>query len=447
MQSLNSIWQMAVDKLDGQISGTAMNLWIRTITPIRYEDNCFVLAVHSPFHKDIIMSKYRSVLKDTLSEMVGFDVDISVLSAEDKQEIPKSKASNIQTDVEDNMQDMVDQKPSEYTFDNFIVGESNKHAHAACLSVARNPARSYNPLFIYGNTGLGKTHLLKAISTEVHKNFPSYKVLYIKGEEFTNDLIDHLQNKNMTEFKNKYRTVDVLLVDDIQFIAGKDSTQDEFFHTFNALYEDNKQIILASDRPPKDIPLLESRLRSRFESGIITDIYMPEYELKVAIIKMKAQTYGITLPNDVIDFVAMKIKNNIRQLEGVITKIMAFQLVSNMPPSLAIAQSAIRDIVNENEPLPVIIDKIIVEVSREFDVPAEEIKGNKRVESIAFARQIAMYIMREITDMSLPEIGQEFNGKDHSTVHHSIKKIEQKLATNPVFKDRVQQIIKNVKEH
>ncbi len=446
-QSLKSIWETAVDKLDGQISGTAMNLWIRTITPIRYEDNCFVLAVHSPFHKDIIMSKYRLILKNTISELVGFEVDISVLTSEDKDEIPRSKAANINTDVEKNMNGMVEQKPSEYTFDTFIVGESNKHAHAACLSVARNPARSYNPLFIYGNTGLGKTHLLKAISAEVHKNYPKYKVLYIKGEEFTNDLIDHLQNKNMTEFKNKYRTVDVLLVDDIQFIAGKDSTQDEFFHTFNALYEDNKQIILASDRPPKDIPLLESRLRSRFESGIITDIYMPEYELKVAIIKMKAQSYGITLPNDVIDFVAMKIKNNIRQLEGVITKIMAFQLVSNMPPSIAIAQSAIRDIVNENEPLPVIIDKIIVEVSREFDVSVDDIRGNKRIESIAFARQVAMYIMREITDLSLPEIGQEFNGRDHSTVHHSIKKIEQKLTKNPVFKDRVQQIIKNVKEH
>ena len=447
MQSLNSIWQLTVDQLDGQISGTAMNLWIRTITPIRYEDNCFILAVHSPFQKDIIMSKYRNLIKDTLSEIIGFEVDINVLSAEDKQDIPKSKISSIQTNVDDNMKNMIDQKPMEYTFDNFIVGESNKHAHAACLSVARNPARSYNPLFIYGNTGLGKTHLLKAISVEVQKNYPSYKVLYVKGEEFTNDLIDHLQNKNMTEFKNKYRTVDVLLVDDIQFIAGKDSTQDEFFHTFNALYEDNKQIILASDRPPKDIQLLESRLRSRFESGIITDIYMPEYELKVAIIKMKAQSYGITLPNDVIDFVAMKIKNNIRQLEGVITKIMAFQLVSSMPPSIAIAQSAIRDIVNENEPLPVIVDKIIFEVSREFDVSIDDIKGNKRVETIAFARQTAMYIMREITDMSLPEIGQEFNGKDHSTVHHSIKKIEQKLASNPMFRDRVQQVIKTIKEH
>ena len=214
MQSLNSVWQAVLDQLDGQIGGTAMNLWIRTITPIRYEDNCFVLAVHSPFQKDIIMSRYRSIIKDTLSELIGFEVDINVLSAEDKQEIPKSKISSIQTNVDDNMKNMVDQKPAEYTFDNFIVGESNKHAHAACLSVARNPARSYNPLFIYGNTGLGKTHLLKAISAEVQKNYPTYKVLYVKGEEFTNDLIDHLQNKNMTEFKNKYRTVDVLLVDD-----------------------------------------------------------------------------------------------------------------------------------------------------------------------------------------------------------------------------------------
>lgn len=446
MQSFNSIWQLAIEKLDGQISATAMNLWIRSITPIRYEDNCFVVAVESPFHKDIIMSKYRNMLKDTLTEIVGFDVDISVLSAEDKKFIPKSKAANIQADVETEINEIVEQKPTEYTFDNFIVGESNKHAHAACLSVARNPAKSYNPLFIYGNTGLGKTHLLKAISNEVHKNFPNYKVLYVKGEEFTNDLIDHLQNKNMTDFKNKYRMADVLLVDDIQFIAGKDSTQDEFFHTFNALYESNKQIILASDRPPKDIQLLESRLRSRFESGIITDIYMPEYELKVAIIKMKAQTYGIALPDDVVDFVAMKIKNNIRQLEGVITKIMAFQLISSMPPSIAIAQSAVRDIINENEPLPVVIDRVLLEVSKEFDVPADEIKGNKRVESIAFARQVAMYIMREITDMSLPEIGKEFNGKDHSTVHHSIKKIEQKFESNPVFKDRINQVIKNIRE-
>ena len=254
---------------------------------------------------------------------MGFEVDISVLTSEDKDEIPRSKAANINSDVEKNMNGMVEQKPCEYTFDTFIVGESNKHAHAACLSVARNPSRSYNHLFIYGNTGLGKTHLLKAISAEVHKNYPNYKVLYIKGEEFTNDLIDHLQNKNMTEFKNKYRTVDVLLVDDIQFIAGKDSTQDEFFHTFNALYEDNKQIILASDRPPKDIPLLESRLRSRFESGIITDIYMPEYEatwlfkdftleeyntLKNKIAQGEILIYDTKIPDVDKNFVTLNIK-------------------------------------------------------------------------------------------------------------------------------------------
>jgi chromosomal replication initiator protein len=444
MQAFKNVWQTAVEKLESSISETAMTLWIKTIQPIIYENDSAVLLVESPFHRDIIMSKYRDLIRKVLTEIVGFEMDINVVTPEDKRYSGKIKQNEVNENID--LEQFVEPVFPEYTFDNFIVGDSNKHAHAACIAVAKNPAKAYNPLFLYGNTGLGKTHLLYAIKNEIKKTYPNYKTLYIKSEDFTNDLIEYIGKKNMQEFKNKYRSVDVLLVDDIQFIAGKDSTQDEFFHTFNALYEANKQIILASDRPPRDIQLLESRLRSRFESGIITDIYMPEYELKVAIIKQKAISYNISLPEDVIDFVAQRIKNNIRQLEGVLKKIMAFQLISKSPPNIAIAQSAIRDITNENEPLPIIVDKVITEVSREFEVSPEDIKSKKRIESITFARQVSMYIMREITDMSLPEIGQQFNGRDHSTVHHAIKKIEDKININNILKSRINDIIKNIRE-
>jgi len=447
MQGFKNIWATAVTKMELLISETAMSLWIRKIQPMAYESDCAVLLVESPFHRDIIMSKYRDIIRNTLTDIVGFEMDINVVTTEDKKYVHKFVSENNSDNlIEENINNLVDSIQKDFTFDNFVTGDSNKHAHAACIAVAKNPARAYNPLFLYGNTGLGKTHLLHAIQTEIKKNFPSYKTLYVKSEDFTNDLIEHLRTNNMQAFKTKYRSVDVLFVDDIQFIAGKNSTQEEFFHTFNALYENGKQIILASDRPPRDIQLLENRLRSRFESGIITDIYMPEYELKVAIIKKKAVAYNILLPDDVIDFIAQRIKNNIRQLEGVLKKIMAFQIVSELPPNIAIAQSAIRDITNENEPLPVIVDKIITEVGREMEVTPEDIKSLKRISNITSARQLAMYVMREITDMSLPEIGKQFNGRDHSTVHHAIKKIEEKASNNSIYRAQINDIIKNIKE-
>lgn len=444
MQAFKNLWSAAVERLANHISEQAMDLWIRPIVPIAYEDYSAVLMVESSFQRDIIMSKYKELISQELSDMVGFDMSINVVTPEER---PMSSTVKMPETPKMQIENYVEPIYPEYTFDTFVVGDSNKHAHAACYAVAKNPSKAYNPLFLYGNTGLGKTHLLKAIRNEIAVLYPNYKTIYITGEEFTNELIDNIRNKTMPEFKNKYRSVDVLFVDDIQFIANKDSTQEEFFHTFNALYEANKQIVLASDRPPRDIQLLENRLRSRFEMGIITDIYQPEYELKVAIIKQKAKTYGIELPDDVVDFVAMKIKNNIRQLEGVLKKIMAFQLISNLPPSIAIASSAVRDITSENEPIPVIFDKVLKEVSREFGVSEEDILSKKRIENITFARQVAMYVMREITDLSLPEIGQNFNGRDHSTVHHSIRKIDTKIKTNNTLKNRIDSIIKNVQEY
>ncbi len=443
MQAFNKLWAAAVERLREYISESAMDLWITPIVPITYEDDSAVLMVESTFQRDIIMSKYKDRISQTLSDMVGFDMSINVVTPDERelpQRIKKPEPSKIP------IESYVEPVYPEYTFDTFVVGDSNKHAHAACYAVAKNPSKAYNPLFLYGNTGLGKTHLLKAIRNEIMTTHPEFKTIYITGEEFTNELIDNIRNKTMPEFKNKYRSVDVLFVDDIQFIANKDSTQEEFFHTFNALYEANKQIVLASDRPPRDIQLLENRLRSRFEMGIITDIYLPEYELKVAIIKQKAKTYGMELPEDVVDFVAMKIKNNIRQLEGVLKKIMAFQLISNLPPSIAIASSAVRDITSENEPMPLLFERVLKEVSQEFNVSEKDILSKKRIETVTFARQIAMHIMREITDLSLPEIGQMFNGRDHSTVHHALKKIEARMRQNPALKNRVNDVIKRIQD-
>ena len=454
MQGFKDIWMVTVDKLSSAVGETAMDLWIKTIKPVGYEDDSAVLLMESSFHRDIVMSKYIDTIKNMLNEVVGFEMNVVTITPDDKRfkientenKEEVQKPSNPTAAEEIDLDKISDISFPEYTFDNFIVGDSNQLAYAACFAVAKKPATAYNPLFLYANTGLGKTHLLNAMKNELKNNFPTYKILYIKSEDFINDFIAHVQSGNMMNFKEKYRNIDVLLVDDIQFIAGKDRVQDEFFHTFNALYESNKQIILASDRPPRDIQPMESRLRSRFESSIITDIYVPEYELKVAIIKQKAIRYNISLPDDVVSFIAQRIKNNIRQLEGVVKKLMAFQMISKSPPTLKIAQVAISDVTNENEPIPVLIEKITTETSRDFDISPDDLKGKKQSANIVFARQIAMYIMREITDLSFAEIGQQFNGRDHSTVHHSINKIEKKIELTPSLQTRINGIIKNIKE-
>ncbi len=447
MKSFKNIWDATVLKLSEKITPNAMDLWIRPAEPIGYENNAAIIMVESPFQRDIIMSRYRDDIREALLAVSGIDMDVNAITQEERnsQKAHVQKSSEYKVDTK--LHNIEENLTSEYTFDNFIVGDSNRHAHAACYAVAKNPAFLYNPLFLYGNTGLGKTHLLNAIKNEIRKLYPSYRVVYVSCEEFTNDFIEHLKNKTTAEFKEKYRTADVLLIDDIQFISGKDQTQTEFFHTFNALYEDKKQIIIASDRPPKEIPQLEERLRSRFESGLMTDIIVPEFELKVAVLKHKAAAYSITIPDDVIFFIASKIKNNIRQLDGVVKKIKAFQLVSDTTPNIALAQSAIRDITNENEPLPVLLDKILLAVSRDFNVTPEDIKSSKRQEAIVTARQVAMYIIRDMTAMSLPDIGMEFNGRDHSTVHHAVYKIEGKMKETASFATRINNIINEIKNN
>lgn len=442
--TFKDVWNKTVEALSDQyISENAMNMWIRPLEPIKYEDDSAIILSPDSFQRDIVMSRYKGVIEEVMSDIVGFEIGVKVITPEEHRPFSPKSVSKGNENFEKITNSIVH---PEYTFENFIVGDSNRHAHAACLAVAQNPSGAYNPLFLHGPTGLGKTHLLYAIQNEITRRHPERTTIYIRSEDFTIELVENIKRNTMTEFKNKYRSVDVLMIDDIQFIAGKESTQDEFFHTFNTLYENNKQIILVSDRPPRDIQLLDDRLRSRFEMGLITNIAAPEYELKVAIISQRCQFYNLNLSEEIISFIAQHVRSNIRQIEGVLKKMMAYSLISKSNPNMAIAQSAIRDITNENQPLPVLIDKILLEVSREFEVSIDDICSSKRIEKITNARQIAMYIMREITPMSLPEIGKQFSNRDHSTVHHAIERVEQKISTNSALKLRIDDLIKNIKE-
>jgi chromosomal replication initiator protein len=317
MMTFRNVWDKTVEQLEQMVTKNALDMWIRTLEPIAYENDAAILMAQSPFQRDIVMSRYKDIIAAAMGEVVGFEMDVDVVTAEERKKIVPSTVIEDHPKVEEKLEKITSSfSHPQYSFENFIVGDSNRHAHAACLAVAQNPSGAYNPLFLHGSTGLGKTHLLYAIQNEIKKLYPEKITLYIRSEDFTNELIENVKRNTMSEFKNKYRSLNVLMVDDIQFIAGKNSTQDEFFHTFNALYEANKQIILVSDRPPRDIQLLEDRLRSRFEMGLITDIYQPEYELKVAIIRQRCQFYGLDLSDEVVGFIAQHVKSNIRRSKG-----------------------------------------------------------------------------------------------------------------------------------
>ena len=334
----------------------------------------------------------------------------------------------------------------DYTFDTFIVGPSNKFAHAASIAVATKPASLYNPLFIYGNSGLGKTHLLYAICNEISFRHPQMNILYIKGDEFTNEMIEAIRHGTTQEFRQRYRKADILLVDDIQFIAGKESTQEEFFHTFNSLYESKRQIVLTSDRPAKDIATLEERLLTRFEWGLTADIQPPDFETRLAIIRRKAELLDITIPENVCEYIANRLKNNIRQLEGTVKKMKAYHLLNGQAPSITTAQAAISDIINNDQPTPFTVEKIIEEVARTFGVTSDEIRSAKRSANISKARQMAMYVVREITQLPTEAIGNEFGGRDHSTVVYALQQMEKNLQKDSKIKATAEDIIKNIRD-
>lgn len=439
MESYLEAWNLAKEYCKNNVTDTIYSLWLEPLTMVSFEENKVVLLTNE-FRAGIVKTKFMDLLNKAFEETMGFKVDIEIIT----QNVSKQQSAVTEAPPEDERENS---NKYELTFDTFIVGSSNKFAHAAALAVATTPGQAYNPLFIYGNSGLGKTHLLNAVCTEIKKNNPAAKIIYTRGEDFTNELIKSIEIKAMSEFHEKYRTADVLLVDDIQFIAGKMQTQEEFFHTFNALIQDSKQIVLTSDRPPKEISLLEDRIKTRFEWGLLADIQPPDIETRMAIIKRKADLMNLDLPDEVVQYIAEKIKNNIRQLEGAVKKINALCTINGHEPSIIIAQKAVRDILSDNQPIPVTIDKILNEVARTYGTTVDNILSDKRNANISKARQAAMYIVREITSLPMEKIGEKFGNKHHSTVIYNIREAEKDMESNSSTKATIQSIINNINEN
>lgn len=450
MNSFEDVFQAVLDYCSesGKIGETAKGLWLTPLKPARLDGSDAVFYCPSEFQKSIIMGQYAGLLKEGLEKTLGFPVNLRLIvmdeSMPEEADIDPENFPRIQEDIDR----AFDQAVYAYTFDTFIVGKSNEFAYAACLSVARsNGTDTYNPLFIYGPSGLGKTHLLIAISHEMKKNNPDLNIIYVTGETFANELIEAIhQKKDTSSFHEKYRSADVLLVDDVQFISGRESTQEEFFHTFNMLHSDGRQIVLTSDRPPKDLRILEDRIRSRFESGLIADISTPDFETRVAIIRRKAELLELNIPDDVAEFIANRLKTNIRQLEGAVKKLKALKQLANSSPSISMAQSVIRDILTDEQPTPVTVEHIIQEVSNLYGVSPEDIRSSKRSAQISNARKVAIYLVREITNMPLNSIGEEFGGRDHSTVVYACKNVSAGIAKDSNLRDAVESIIKTVRD-
>ena len=434
VNSLNDIWQAVLGVLGHNLTDTAISTWFEDCEPVEIDGSTLVLKTSSDFKRDIIVKRFAETIKNAMSDIFSTEFTVKVLTEDELGDYEERKADN------DPLPEMAG-----YTFDRFIVGNSNKFAHNAAVAVAHKPGSAYNPLFIYGNSGLGKTHLLLAIGQYIRENNPGAKIAYIKGDEFTNQLLKSIKEGTGEEFRMKYRNVDLFLVDDIQFIAGKESTQEEFFHTFNSLHDAHKQIVIASDRPAKEIKSLEERLRTRFEWGLTADIQPPDFETRVAIVKRKAELLHLDLPEDVAEFIANHLKNNIRQLEGAVKKLNAYYMLEGIQPVISVAQNAIKDILNETQPVPVTIEKIVGEVSRTFNVSPADIRGTKRNANVASARRVAIYILREVTGMSMEEIGREFSGRDHSTIVYSLKTMERDMKNDQHLRETVSDIIKNVK--
>ena len=442
MNTQNELWQGVLDYCRSKINDTVYNVWFADIELYSFQNGVAELVFPSEFKLETVIGEYEYLLVEAFKAVCGFDVELIYSTPENIT--PQFIKDTINLD---NLNNNI------FTFDNFIDGPSNKFAYTAAKAIASDPGgllskgnniANYNPLFIYGASGLGKTHLLNAISNEVKEHFPDLKVVYVKTEEFANEFIEALGNKTVNEFHDKYRNnIDVFLVDDIQFIAGKTQTEEEFFHTFNALVDRGKQVVLTSDRPPKEIQSLTDRLRSRFVSGLLADIQTPEFETRCAIIKRKAELLDFEIDDKVVEFIAEKIKSNIRQLEGITKKIHAMCTFSEQVPTIAIAQTAMKEF-DYITPLPITISRIIDEVSRTTGVSVDDIYSKKRTANIANARKMCFYIIREVTDMSFAAIGKEFN-KDHTTVMYNIDEMEKKLSVNYTLNSQVKDIINNIK--
>lgn len=430
MDSFAELWEMVKEECKNQVSESIYNVWFKDMELVSFDDNKVVIAL-SDFKRKIVESRFMDKLESSFKNVIGFDIQIILVDVEKAVPVKAEETEDALTD--------------EDTFDSFIVGASNKFAYAAANAVANDPGGKYNPLFIHGNSGLGKTHLLNAIAHQVKLTHPEANIVYTRGESFTNELVKYIGQKSTEAFHDKYRNADILLVDDVQFIAGKDSTQEEFFHTFNALYQAGNQIVLTSDRPPKEIALLEDRLRNRFEWGLMADIQSPDLETRMAIIKRKAEVLNFDLPDDIVQYIAEKLKNNIRQLEGAVKKMQAFVTMQGMPVNIMTAQTAIKDIIVDNSPTPVTINKIVTEVARTYGADSADIYSKKQNAQTTEMRQMAMYIVREMTGLSTKFIGREFN-RDHSTVVYSLDKFTKRYHEDSKLRSVVDNIIKNIRD-
>lgn len=432
MNSLNDIWAMVLQILSGQLTDTAISTWFDECEPVDIDGSRMVLKLNNDFKRGIVESRFSDMIKQALSEIFSCDFDLLILSSEELNDFQlKKKAENSLPEMEG------------YTFDRFIVGGSNKFAHAAAMAVAENPGKNYNPLFIYGNSGLGKTHLLLAIGQSIHEKDPAKKIAYIKGDEFMNQMVKAIKNGTADEFRTKYRNVDLFLVDDIQFIAGKQATQDEFFHTFNNIYESGNQIVITSDRPPLEMSLLDDRLRTRFEGGLMADIQPPDLETRMAITRNKASQLGLLLSDDAVEYISNKITSNIRQLEGVIKKLTAYKEILDDVINIDSVKRAIMDVVKTGIYIPT-PERIISETARYYGLSEADLRGQSRAKNIARARQISMYLMRSLTNLSLQDIGAEFEDRNHATVLSSIRKIEDMLDKDRAMNITIRDITSNI---
>ena len=440
--NLDSIWNKVLDIIKVELTEVSYNTWLKTVIPVNMSKDTIILAAPNDFTKGILEGRYLNLIKNSIREVTKKDYDIKFVIPGEEPSTEIGQTVKQENNFVNNQRSQLNPK---YSFNTFVIGNSNRFAHAASLAVAEAPAQAYNPLFLYGGVGLGKTHLMHAIGHYILNQNPNTKVVYVTSEKFTNELINSIREYRNEEFRNKYRNVDVLLIDDIQFIAGKEGTQEEFFHTFNALHEANKQIIISSDRPPKEIPTLEDRLRSRFEWGLIADIQPPDLETRIAILRKKANMENIQIQDDVLHYIATKIKSNIRELEGALIRVVAYSSLTNKSITLDLAEEALKDIISTNKPREITVDLIKEEVGKEFNVKIEDFNSKKRTRAIAFPRQIAMYLTRELTDLSLPKIGDEFGGRDHTTVIHACDKISKDISEDQQLKERIDHIIKKLK--
>ena len=432
MNSLNDIWDKVIEILSQQLTATAINTWFSDCTPVDIEDCRLVLHTTSDFKRDIITSRFGSTIKAALSDLFSCDFDLIILAGDEINDFAIKKK------VDSSLPEMAG-----YTFDRFIVGSSNKFAHAAAIAVAENPGKTYNPLFIYGNSGLGKTHLLLAIGQQIHEKNPEKSIVYIKGDEFTNELVKSIKDGTAEEFRQKYRNADLFLVDDIQFIAGKQQTQNEFFHTFNNIFEAGHQIVITSDRPPLEMSILDDRLRTRFEWGLMADIQPPDLETRMAITRNKAGQLGLLLSDDAVEYIATSITANIRQLEGVIKRLTAYKEILDDVITIESVKRAIKDVIRIGTYIPT-PESIIRETARYYSLKEEDLRGQSRSKNTAMARQVSMYLMRSLTNLSLKDIGAEYEDRNHATVLSSIRKVEDLLKTDPNMAGTVRDITSNI---